>query len=1193
MFVASDERVVSGAVGIEIPGGVSLGQPGLPDLPVLTYLVAVPDRGDIALEVLSSHERILEDYVVSPAVNDFEIGKEPVIVAPDASVYSADALYPAEVASISDPVIMRDLRLVQVRVHPVRFNPVSRTLVVTDRVEFRIQSVGGIGVNEKTTSRSYRSAAFEPLYEDFVLNYDQLPRSEVKRGSYLIITVDGYAPFLSQLVLWKERRGVETFLVNTSQIAPNPDEEDIRDYIAAAYATWDNPPDYVMLVGDPFYGLGFMPTWHYTGETSVIGTDNLHATVDGGDYIPDVLLGRMSVTSPTEVIAAVAKILDYERDCSAASDDWYTNALMVAGNYANNPDIHITSPRQTVLRVGEMLKRAGYAEPDTIFYPPVSGPTEISASIDAGVSFVNYRGWGNSTGWSHPDFRVADIEALSNGYALPILTSIVCGTGDFQSFATDPCFTEAWIRSGSPGDLIGGPVALGPTDYDTHTKWNNAMDMGLFEGLLFEDCLHFGQALLRGKLEVGTSFPLDAAPGGEVEFYYHAYNTIGDPELFMRTGAQSSFDVSHESSIPVGQNAITVAVADSEGDVVPGAEVIICKDGESMESRVLEGGQTISVPLYAATPGQVHVTVYAKNYKPYVGTINVVQEASFVGWYSHAIDDDGAGSSSGNGDGVPNPGETIELALTLRNAGTLVANGVECRLDHPESGQLMTFGTIAPGVTDVGDAPYVIEIPEGTPDGTEVVHVLYVTDSGNDDWATELRYVVGSPLLSYYSVTVSGDGILDPGETATVTVALRNDGEIDATSIAGTLVGPTSGLTVTDGAGSWGTVPAAGMADNSGNTFAVTVASDVAIGHEFTMVVDLEGDGGLAQFVLFPLVVGTPTTADPLGPDAHGYFCYDDTDTAYDEAPTYSWIEIDPTYGGSGTELVLGYEDITDVSLPFTFTYFGQDYDIVGVCTNGIVGMGSQPYWESQPRNVQIPSPLGPDAMIAAFWDELVQEHSDTGPGVPDGTGKVLYEDMGDGRFVVEWSRVATGYDDALQTLELVLFDSDVYPTETGDGEILFQYHTISNSDSISSSLTHNYATVGIENQTQSEGIEYTYYGLYPDEAAVLEAGRAIKFTTDPPDLYPSSDVADGELPARVVLERNYGMPTEGRAELRVYDVNGRVVATLVDGDVDAGNHRVVWNGTTDAGERAASGVYFYRLTALGETHARKMILLK
>jgi len=65
------------------------------------------------------------------------------------------------------------------------------------------------------------------------------------------------------------------------------------------------------------------------------------------------------------------------------------------------------------------------------------------------------------------------------------------------------------------------------------------------------------------------------------------------------------------------------------------------------------------------------------------------------------------------------------------------------------------------------------------------------------------------------------------------------------------------------------------------------------------------------------------------------------------------------------------------------------------------------------------------------------------------------------------------------------------------------------------------------------------------------------------------------------------------RATLRVYDVTGRLVSTLVDGPLAAGQHVVTWNGTGRGGKRLASGIYFARLEAGGDSALRKMTLLK
>jgi hypothetical protein len=72
-----------------------------------------------------------------------------------------------------------------------------------------------------------------------------------------------------------------------------------------------------------------------------------------------------------------------------------------------------------------------------------------------------------------------------------------------------------------------------------------------------------------------------------------------------------------------------------------------------------------------------------------------------------------------------------------------------------------------------------------------------------------------------------------------------------------------------------------------------------------------------------------------------------------------------------------------------------------------------------------------------------------------------------------------------------------------------------------------------------------------------------------------------------------YALAEPGRVALRVYNLAGRRVATLVDGPVTAGEHIAVWDGRTEGGRRAASGVYFVRMEAPGYEATRTMVLLK
>ena len=66
-----------------------------------------------------------------------------------------------------------------------------------------------------------------------------------------------------------------------------------------------------------------------------------------------------------------------------------------------------------------------------------------------------------------------------------------------------------------------------------------------------------------------------------------------------------------------------------------------------------------------------------------------------------------------------------------------------------------------------------------------------------------------------------------------------------------------------------------------------------------------------------------------------------------------------------------------------------------------------------------------------------------------------------------------------------------------------------------------------------------------------------------------------------------------GVVNLRIYDVGGRLVESLVSGPTPAGEHAVEWDGRSANGNAASVGVYFVRLEWGGKTQMKKIVLLK
>jgi hypothetical protein len=100
---------------------------------------------------------------------------------------------------------------------------------------------------------------------------------------------------------------------------------------------------------------------------------------------------------------------------------------------------------------------------------------------------------------------------------------------------------------------------------------------------------------------------------------------------------------------------------------------------------------------------------------------------------------------------------------------------------------------------------------------------------------------------------------------------------------------------------------------------------------------------------------------------------------------------------------------------------------------------------------------------------------------------------------------------------------------------------------------------------------------------------KAFSLAQNSPNPFNPSTTIAYAIPARVDGERI----AAARVELRIFDVRGRTVRTLVSAAQEPGRYTVVWNGRDDNGIGVGAGVYFYRLQTPEFTQARKMLLVK
>ncbi|MGB2981093.1 MAG: C25 family peptidase propeptide domain-containing protein, partial [Candidatus Zixiibacteriota bacterium] len=246
---------------------------GEPNLPVITRMIQIPFGAEVSLNVESFQviERSLDELgittriaPVQPPVPKIEGAWQQTAFAIDQDYYGQNAFLPETRAEIVEIGVIRGHRFVTVAVHPVSYNPQAGRVRIYSDIRIKLTLSGSDMTVTKNQLYRYASPPFERLCEDLFVNYEtyaptikgapQLPIG------YLIITLESFVPYLTDLVEWKTKKGFHVTVAEIPDIGIS--KEAIKSYIEDAYDNWLIPPTYVLFVGD----VGYIP--HWTGSYS-------------------------------------------------------------------------------------------------------------------------------------------------------------------------------------------------------------------------------------------------------------------------------------------------------------------------------------------------------------------------------------------------------------------------------------------------------------------------------------------------------------------------------------------------------------------------------------------------------------------------------------------------------------------------------------------------------------------------------------------------------------------------------------------------------------------------------------------------------------------------------------------------------------------------------------------------------------
>jgi len=151
------------------------------------------------------------------------------------------------------------------------------------------------------------------------------------------------------------------------------------------------------------------------------------------------------------------------------------------------------------------------------------------------------------------------------------------------------------------------------------------------------------------------------------------------------------------------------------------------------------------------------------------------------------------------------------------------------------------------------------------------------------------------------------------------------------------------------------------------------------------------------------------------------------------------------------------------------------------------------------------------------------------------------------------------------------------------------------------------YILMVYSNIEEGDVLTFKYFNSFENE--IVEYTEIIEFTSDmvvgngfdtfglsrkalpAPEEYSLSDTYPNPFNPTTTL--SFSVPTEGVVSLNIYDMRGRLVSTLVDGNLEQGYHSITWNGMDSNGHAVSSGMYIYSLNGEGVSITKKMVLMK
>jgi len=1197
---------------IDLKGCIHYNKPGYPMLPIMPAKILLPQGAKVKdVIIINVQTTDLEgNYLIQPACKPYIKSKEEAVeIIPVKEVYESNNLFPKNYLEFTGQGSKDGFNIANIIIYPVQYTGLSGMLRFANSITFNIKYDNNpemIREEHKNVINSTKDiisrivvnpediSSFQPikriLFRSKALNPDTI--------DYVIITTSEFVSYMEPLINWKTQKGIPAKTVTLDFIyanypgIDNPDK--IRNFIKDAHNIWGTM--YVVMGGQYDYEHGeevvprrnlmcdmvppyifdsFIPSnlyfsnldgnWDYN-ENGLYGEDS-----DSVDMYSDVYVGRAPFKNIIQAQTFVNKSISYEK----SSSQGYITSIILPGcwNYVNDVIEGISPLSWTKYKFCEIN---GTLNRNAIYN-----------ALNIGASFIHHDAHGNQMGILNSSGEIvtyyADIDSLTNKNKLGIYFSgaCLCGAADYGGGDND-CFAEHVINNPNGAGIIAlynSRIAFGGTPvFNT-----DAIDTLYFYEIMKNHINTHGEAIALTRDYFAPFISSKSTQNIHMRRSLYEKYTFGDPEIHPFTNEIGYLNLIFPKYYFIGSGSINIEVKDKfNNSSINKARVCMMKDSIFYIRGLTDISGNISFNPQIDSTGNYLLTVTSNNYYPVEETIHVkLNDKAYIGYLnSHIIGDD-------NGNGSINPGESINLSVTLKNYGILNANNVFALFSSNDTFVNITSDSIFFGIINAGDSiqstdSYTFSVSNNIPNNHIIQFILNIKDSLNNVWNDKFSVLTSSPSILFESaeindeVTGNADNKWDKGEQVNLIFTIKNCGNEIAKNVNLLFSTDAEGIVINDSTTLYGDIDTGNITQNTSDILSAVSSDSIDFGAHILINYTISGDN-----------VAT----------------FNDTVTLYAGYKDYIIFDVDSNHSSGyimdSALINLGHNG--DYSINFedyicNLIKYKSIFIFAGISSNNTVldlasGYGSIIYdWCKNNKG------------------NLYIEGGDIWCRDPFYNYGFNFNNM----FGI--SPQMDGYGDLsiIQGVNTTFTDGMSF-SYIGENNLIDRIAPIDSSISIFSNSSPSYCC-GVANDAgdyKTVGLSFEFGGLENSGGISVKDTLALKimnfFNVKPYQgiAIGNSKIAhkyrDIEFGIRIKntnifnkeINIEYSVIKNSKVVINIYNMSGQLINRLVNEYVSSGYHKIIWKGIDSKCKNVKNGIYFIRIKSGNKSQTIKTVLIR